>query len=394
MIIQLTAKAHAALRPPSGAARWLSCPASVHVVPLYPNDESDASTKGDLAHELLEQGMIFGLKPDTDDPDMDLNIRGVLEWIQETRREYGENCQVFAEQQYDIPETGEFGTSDITFVSPSTLHIADYKNGYVPVEILLNAQMMTYLLGAIAKYGERRKYFITVLQPNYNHRDGPYRTMEITADQVQWFRDEVRRSVEADADDFRAGKHCKKSYCPHRGSCTTFMSWARTEGADAWFTSEINSLTDEQLRDALDHSDILQGIRDELRKEAMRRIMNMDRTIDGYKVVKSRADRSFAGDDALNAVFETCRTLGATDDDLYTKKPESVAGIERFIKQTYKHFGSGKWKTAYDELIAPHVRDFSGSLTLERATDGRPSHSRGSEFGAISLTAPSSNQVI
>lgn len=88
-------------------------------MPLYPYDESDASKKGDIAHNLLEDGILFGIQPDTHDPDMDLNVRGVLEWVQETRMAYGDNCALYAEQQYDIPETGEFGTADITFVSPS-----------------------------------------------------------------------------------------------------------------------------------------------------------------------------------------------------------------------------------------------------------------------------------
>ncbi len=380
-------KLHADNWPPSAAARFLSCPPSRHVVKLYDNDESDASLKGDRAHDMLEDGIRFGLRPDTDDPDVDLAVMGVLEWVKETRMAYGDKCEVFAEQRFDIPETGEWGTGDITFVTPKLLHIADYKNGYVPVEVFLNAQMMMYLLGAIAKYGERQKYFITVLQPNYNHRDGPYRTMEVSHEQVEWYRGEVKYAVNAPDDAFKAGTHCKKTYCPHRGSCLTFISWARTEGADAYFPSDVHAMDDAQLVQALDHADILQGVRDELRKEAMRRMIQMDKQLPGYKIVKSRHDRSFAGEDAREAAFKVCQELGATEADLYAKKPESVAGIERFIKQKFKHFGNGKWQLAWDNNIKQHVRDFSGSLTLERETDGRPAHTRGSEFGAIASTA-------
>lgn len=384
--------AHAKNRPPSAAARWLSCPASVTVTQLYPNDESDASLKGEQAHKLLENGIIFGIKPDTDDPDTDLNIMGVLEWLQERKLEYGKDCQVFAERQYDIPETGEFGTCDITLVSPNTLHIADYKNGYVPVEVDMNAQMLTYLLGAIAKFGERKNYYITVLQPNYHHTNGPYRTMKVSAEQVDWFRAEVKYAVN-NTDEFKAGKHCKKTYCPHRASCQTFHAWARTDARLAWWPSDLNALDDVQLAQALDHADTLQGLRDELRKEAMRRMIQQDRQIEGYKIVKSRQDRAFADDKAREHVFATCRELGAADTDLYSQKPESVAGVERYFKQRFKSFGRGAWKDAWNNQVKEHIREFSGSLTLERASDGRPAHSRGSEFGALVTPQSDSEQV-
>ena len=64
----------------------------------------------------------------------------------------------------------------------------------------------------------------------------------------------------------------------------------------------------------------------------------------------------------------------------------TVAGVERMVKQRCKNFGRGKWKEVWDEHFRPHIREFSGSLTLERAIDGRPAHTRGSEFGSIAAT--------
>jgi hypothetical protein len=381
-----TLPAHAKYRPPSSAKRWLACAGSVSVVPMYPNDESEASTKGDVAHDHLENAIRFGILPDTDDPDNDLNVRLAYEWVLEQKRDYIERhkkCEVYAEQVFHIPETGEHGTGDITLVTPRKLHIADYKNGYVPVEVKINAQLMLYLLGAIAMYGERTEYEITIIQPNYNHVDGPIRSWTVDAEAVEWFRNEVRYAVQLRPDEFKAGPHCKTTYCPHRGACAEFAAWARTEGADAWWPSEVHALDDVQLQQALDHADLLSGYRDELRKEAMRRILNMDRKIDGYKIVRSRQDRSFRDDAAREQAFDVCRELGATDDQLYSRSPESVAGIERFFKAKYKNFGNGAWKKAFDNNVKEHIREFSGSLTLERAIDGRPAHARGNEFAPI-----------
>lgn len=389
-------RAHAKERPPSAAARWVPCPASVNVVPLYPNSSSAASEKGDLAHLKLEDGILFGVLPDTDDPDMDMNIIEVLEWVEETKKAYGD-CVVYAERQYDIPETGEFGTCDVTFVTPDILHLADYKNGYVMTDA--REQMLTYLLGARAVFGPRNLYRVSVLQPNYNHIDGTYRTVDVTPAELDDFAAQVVHAVASNY--FKAGPHCKKTYCPHRGACVTFLDWCETEGADAYYTSEINSFDDDRLARALDQAEVHQGLRDELRKEAMRRIMHHNRQVRGYKIVKSRQQRDFAGEEGREACYTALLEMGYKADDLYEKKPFkvgaitlheqtplSVAGVERMVKQKYKHFKRGTWKAIWDAKFAPHIRNFSGSLTLERATDGRPSHTRGSEFGSIAA-APS-----
>jgi hypothetical protein len=79
-------KAHAKKRPPSAAARWVPCPGSTVVAQLYPNDESEASTKGDYAHDILEASILFGImEPATEDEDLNENLAGVMEWIAQTR---------------------------------------------------------------------------------------------------------------------------------------------------------------------------------------------------------------------------------------------------------------------------------------------------------------------
>lgn len=388
----LTAPAHAKTRPPSSAGLWIPCPGSATVNPLYPNESSKHSEKGDLAHQLLEDGITFGLKPDTQDPDMDMNIRDVLDWVAERKKEYGDDCQVFAEQKYDIKETGEFGTCDITFLTRSIIHIADFKNGFVFTDA--REQMLTYLLGAVAKYGPRTNYKITVLQPNHNHIDGPYRTTNITKAEVEEFRASILHSMTSR--EFVAGSHCKKYYCDHRGSCLTFLNWCQTTGEDAWFPHEVNAMDDNKLAQALDHAETLHGTRDSYRKEAMRRISQHDRRIPGYKLVKSRTNRDFAGEAGREACYLSLIDIGYNSNDLYEEKPFkvgavtlnersalTVAGVERMVKQKYKNFKRGTWSKIWDEKFRPHIREFSGSLTLERDTDGRPAHTRGSEFGSL-----------
>jgi hypothetical protein len=113
---------------------------------------------------------------------------------------------------------------------------------------------------------------------------------------------------------FAAGSHCKKTYCPHRGNCADVFTVRQTEAADAWFPADVNAMTDEQLAKALDHADILQGLRDELRKAAMGRMLQMDRQIQG-----TRSSRGVvAGSSQMNGPLScTSRTFGATDADMH-----------------------------------------------------------------------------
>lgn len=139
----------------------------------------------------------------------------------------------------------------------------------------------------------------------------------------------------------------------------------------------------------------------------MRRIAQHDRRIAGYKLVRGRQQRDFAGDNGREECFKALLRLGYTVDDLYERKPIqvgdivlyeqtpiTVAGVERMVKQKYKYFKRGTWKQVWDADFRPHIREFSSSLTLVRDTDGRPSHTRGSEFGSLVPAQAKSTQVI
>lgn len=368
---------HAKYRPPSAAARWLSCSASAEVLTLYPNEATDASLKGDRGHFMLNTALEWGVIPDDDDIDLFYMVKMALEHTMARRVELG--GEFFSEVQLDIPETGEFGTADNVYVTPSRIEIEDFKTGYVPVEVRRNAQLMTYLLGAIAKWGERKNYRIGVIQPAYTHRDGMIRHYDVTQEDVDWFRGEVQYSMTNNQ--FTPGKHCKTTYCPHRGSCAAFNAWAREHLADAYFPGELGGMTDDELGDAADHADILQGQRDAIRGEILRRIVNQGRQITGYKVVKGKVNREFASNAARNSVFNALRELGVSDDDLYDRVPISMAGVERILKRIYKNYGRGAWMEARDRIVTPDLLlDGNRALTVEKDIDGRKSYKRGSEF--------------
>lgn len=400
------ATAHAKNRPPSAAHRWLPCPFSATVAPLYPNDETDASKKGDLWHDAMETRLLFGTLPKECDPDMAEAMEDLADKLDALFKAYP-GGKLYVEIQLDIPQTGEFGTADILYVHPEIIIVVDEKSGYVPVHVAYNDQMLTYLLGAIALHGPRPKYVLGVHQPNFDHIDGTFRTWEPTALDVINFETQVLESV-ANPDRILAGKHCKETYCQHRGACEAFRVYCQNDLSLGWHASELRGMTDADLSSALDASDQLSGIRDQLRMEAMRRILNMDRRIDGYKVVKGRRSREIRQPQALvfavkeqmgveyaiklfpdlqwaEAVLRPALTNNALLDESVLKCLGTPKHVEDICKRYARDFNlpRGGWKKVYDNVVGQYISELASGLTLEKAIDGRPAHRRGSEFGVI-----------
>ena len=393
------ATAHAKNRLPSAAKRWLPCPFSATVAPLYPRDETDQSLKGDIWHKLMEDMITFGTVPPECDPDAAEAMQDLYDYVMKVFKAAGPSARIFVEHRIDIPETGEFGTGDIIIVSPTLIAVIDHKSGYVPVDVLYNAQLLTYLLGLIAEFGERPEYLLAIHQPNYDHIDGPIREWRPVSADIDTFRDRVSWSM-GNPNHVRAGHWCKETYCEHRGACEAFKVYAMNDLSLGWHSSELKAMSDADLSKALDASDELGGWRTELRAEAMRRIMNMDRQVHGYKVVKGRRSRSVTDARALVGTFQeklgyewACRLFPdlAWVRDLPLDREEVLKclgtpkHIEDVLKQYARKFNlpRGGWKMLYDNVVGAYIRETASGLTLEKAIDGRPAHKRGNEFGVI-----------
>lgn len=413
--------AHAKSRPPSAAKRWLSCPESAVIVPMYPNDETDASTKGDEWHGIMEDRLLFGIVASSADPDAAEAVEDLAAYVAERKNTL--KATVYVEEKLDIPETGEFGTADVILDGHTTIEIIDLKSGYVPVDVKMNAQMMTYLLGVIARFGERKHYKLTIHQPNFDHIEGSLRSFEPTAEDVEWFRREVLYSVN-NPSELKAGTHCKDTYCPHRGSCEAFLMYVQADLMLGWHPSEVKSIGDDMLANALDAADELAGWRTELRGEAMKRIVQMDRQIHGYKVVKGRKQRAIRqpaqliraiwqnlGEDygamlfpdldfIADKVKDTLKQCCPTDagivpvPDFLLKNLGTAKHVEDVIKAYSRkmHLPRGGWQKIYENIVGEYINEHAGGLTLEKAIDGRPAHKKGNEFGAI--ISPSNSVTI
>jgi hypothetical protein len=352
-------------------ARILECPASVEVCKLYPNEESEASNLGTIAHGILEDLLVFGVEPQHDDLDLIDGVNLAADFANQLG-EIGYDLHI--EKRLSLADTPVWGTADIVGVAKDALHIADFKFGYLPVDVYKNVQLITYLSGSIEEFGERDLYEITVIQPRYHHSIGPIRTYTVHDNDLQWFRDKLAWAM-GNTDKFSAGKHCK--YCPARGGCKAFAAYAYSIAGKALYydLTDAHGVSDKTLAALLDFTDLLPGWRDAVRKEAFKRIL-ADRKIEGYKVVPGAKTRDWVMDSPsqLEALYAD---LGLPEDAIYEAKLISPATAEKHIKSAFK--GKKQYEPKLTKLNGL-VGEKKGGLVVVKNSDGRMQYRKGMEF--------------
>lgn len=128
-------RAHALLSA-SSSARWLACPPSAVAAEAYPNEDTDYTREGTLAHEVAEtiaRGESFIL-------DREATERGITQEMIECAEGYrdyileqikDDSATVLIEQRVDfspwVPDG--FGTTDCIIIQGNTMDVIDYKYG-------------------------------------------------------------------------------------------------------------------------------------------------------------------------------------------------------------------------------------------------------------------------
>ena len=362
---------------PSSASIWLNCPGSIQLNPLYKETGlTDAADLGTLAHGVLEDCITFGTKPQHPDEDINEGVDLALDFVHDVLEKY-KKVTIIAEKRLVLPDTPVWGTTDLVAVNDDMIHIADYKHGWVPVNVKMNAQLMTYLAAAIAEYGERKKYKITVIQPKYDHIDGKVRTYEPSQEDVDWHQSEIRYALN-NPDKFHAGKHCK--YCKARGACKVFAGWLvpRLQTVMYWEISERHTYDNETLAKLLDFLDLVPGFISAVRQEAFKRALN-DRAIGGYKIVKGKAERKIVDEEHIKQKY---LEIGIPVEALYEASFVSPLTVEKQIKGHYRAKGRNAWKEPWEE-ISKAIQTERGGMQLVRDIDGRPQFNKGDEFGEL-----------
>lgn len=364
--------AHAKLSA-SGSAKWSLCPGSVFAEKDFPNTTSIFAEEGTAAHELAE--IIL-----RDDDELNLGIFSlfgvtlpesgvtvtqdmldyVMVYVNYVKSISGE---LFVEQRVDFSHIAPdgFGTSDAIVINDSVMTIVDLKYGKgVRVDADNNTQGILYALGAVNDYGmlfNIKTINIVIVQPRLDHIS----EWSIGIDELNRWGERLKQAAELTATEnaprVPGEKQCQ--WCKAKATCPALNKLTESTlmtSFDNLETSKPETLTDEQLRIALDNKKLILAWFDAIETIVTDRLTGGN-AFNGYKLVEGRSNRAWRDEDATAKAL-----IGVIDmDKLYISKLISPAQAE-------KELGKSRAELLEDLITKP-----VGAPTLVPESDKRPS---------------------
>lgn len=372
-----------ALLGPSGATRWMACPASARMEETQPDKSTIYSAMGTVAHGLAElklnhillgkpktkraynanvkklQQSTFEGRPSWDDG-MDDATDVYVQAVQDAIKALGDDYYIAIEERVDLSEyiPESFGTADCILIGPGVLHIIDYKNGTgVAVSSDDNPQMQLYALGAVLKYQplfDIQTVRMTIVQPNLTHN---HETVEMAKqDLLDWaetVREPARKAFDG-VDIKNPGDHCR--FCKAQAICPAYRDKLLLLEGFTKTKPTPDMLTDDEAGEMLIRAKEIDGWIKKLEAYITDKLLD-GQPIKGWKVVEGRSNRTFAD---ITAAFNAARSAGIEDDMLYERKPITLTALEKIMG-----------KPDFNDAVGPYVIKPQGKPTLAPETDKR-----------------------
>lgn len=309
---------------PSSSERWLNCTPSARLAEAAGSKTSEYAEEGTVAHELAEyvlKSWIDGtFYPECDEMPVPDEIAKNKYYSEEMRDAVGEYVNFVVEEFYEMgkgplggsvatyleekldiskfaPES--FGSSDVTLVSPSILHIIDLKYGKgvkVPAE---SPQFKMYALGALSKFnnGSIKYVRMSVGQPRLHHYD----TIEMKVeDLLDWaekvLKPKAKKAFKGEGKQV-VGSWCQ--FCPVKATCR-----AQKDEIAHDFEEHPDTLvmTDGEIVDMLGKLDRYKSWLESLNQYAYSEAMK-GKKWEGYKLVEGRTARKIVEPDKVRNIL-------------------------------------------------------------------------------------------
>lgn len=372
-------RAHALLSA-SSAHRWLACPPSAVAAEAYPDQDTEFTREGTLAHEVAERVtrgwldksvpcdyMTLGSQPGVTMEMIDC-AQGYLGYIMEQTR--SDDASVLLEQRVDfsawVPDG--FGTCDCIILQDDTMTVIDYKYGKgVAVEAENNPQMMLYALGALADYGfvyEVDRVEMHIYQPRMNNIS----RAELSVDELLAWGDKTVKPIAQKAakgkGNYSAGAWCK--FCPHAGRCRKLTQTCTEYVETHDLRVPVPVLAPHEVADVLAMENLVTLWLKRVKAQALTTLLEGGE-IPGWKVVEGKQGNRKWTDELQVAAALDAAGYGPGE---YTEtKLLSPAAMDKAL---------GKKKVA--ELLDGLIDRAPGSPTIAHTTDKRPAYNRADEF--------------
>jgi hypothetical protein len=330
-----------ALFSPSGAHRWMACPASLALEADCPNESSAFADEGTAAHELAQMCL-------TENLDADAYIGRVIEvgerqfgvdedmapYVQvyvDAVRSYADGGELFVEQRVDFGEAigqpGDgFGTADAIIIQGNELQLHDLKYGRgVKVDAEENDQLLLYAVGAIEQLGiayEFERVRLVIHQPRLDAlsewdcdvarvQSQAARAREAAKDAIL-FRDQGVESFMSFAPGEKQCRFCKaKASCPalqqHVAKSVVGDFEDLTVESVASATADLDKVFSKSLGQRMAVVGLVEDWCKAVRARAESELL-AGRRVDGFKLVEGRRGaRAWSSKEAAEAVFKAMR---------------------------------------------------------------------------------------
>ena len=329
---------------PSSASRWIACPASVRLsegVPYEPAGE--AAQIGTAIHALAEK--CFGTG-EAADAYLGKTVEGItmtqenvdfaqahLDHITNLKSELG---AVKVEQYVTLLDGDDIklaGTADVIgfgndVFGNNILEIADLKTGrgYVDAD---SEQMKIYALSTLRKIKKPVETVrLSIIQPH----SGPTRTVSMTVNQLNTWRDEVlipaiEESTKIDAQPKPSSNACR--YCPAKVICP-----AQSKALELIPVKlDVKTLAPEVVSDLLTRADMVEDFIAALRKHAQK-VLEDGGVLAGWQLAPKRATRKWTDE---SKALEALEAAGIEHSKLMLTEIISPAAAEKLLGKDRKH---------------------------------------------------------
>lgn len=410
---------HAKLSP-SSAHRWMNCAGSVKLIGDESGTAGVEAMRGTAAHKVVETMLQNGERdaspyhhfnilvyfPGTEETKLlppgsevpikedwhlficdDTMVAGVQMMMDEHWRIF-DDCfdpVFYAERYLDMSwlDSRLGGTADDTIVDVDWIHLLDYKNGRILVEVIDNEQMQNYAVGLLHEHPEARGVTVHLVQPNGIHEDGFIREVSYTADELKLFELKMKQAAEATSKPNaprRAGGWC--TYCPAKIRCPEFEAVALAEAGMDFASDPIEqppSVFDD-LEDFAVADDggaayraslarkakwipVLDQWARDINKAMFTELMN-GRDVPGKKLVHGKSNRAWM--EAMHA-REALTEAGLPDESLFAEpKFKSPAQMEKI-----RPLPPGMKPAGLKKIVATMTFKPPGRITVADADDAR-----------------------
>lgn len=347
---------------PSGYYRWSECLGHLNLVDAHPEikDESSAhADEGTVAHDRASYFLKNGKWHEDTPLAMKVALEPYILFCLDKMKSPG--AEWFIEQRLELPGADMWGTADFIAYLPETkqLHVVDLKYGKgVGVEAVNNSQLKIYgLMAMMALHGKVvSEVHLTIVQPRYDHYDGPIRTDVVTALSIAGFGNDVRRAIEATkaaSAPVVAGEWCK--WCKVASVCPTLQSKALAT-TQAEF-SVVESFDPIKLSQAMKMIPALEGWIKAVKARAFTEAM-AGNVPEGFKFVEKKTNRQWRDVESLPTILGI--DFGVSELEMFKPKELlSPAQMEKLLNPDQR------------KELAAYIEKPRGHVTLAKVEDKR-----------------------